>query len=275
MIIASADLAASVKVPMSPPLLGVIPARIGSSRLPRKALYPLAGRPLIEWVWRAVLAMELFDQVVVATDSEEIADAARAFGARAELTSPDHPSGTDRVAEVARMPSYAGFGVVVNVQGDEPFVRREQVSAALDRVQEGWEIGTPASPIASADEWRDPDVVKVVRDEAGGALLFSRAPIPFLRGGEPDAEEFRGGEYLRHLGIYAFTRDALLRWVALPEGRLERIERLEQLRPLAAGMRIGVGIAPGSVGGVDTLKDVARAERQLNENLLHSAGVSA
>ncbi|MDQ3389080.1 MAG: NTP transferase domain-containing protein, partial [Gemmatimonadota bacterium] len=95
---------------MSPPLLGVIPARIGSSRLPRKALHPLAGRPLIEWVWRAVLAMELFDQVVVATDSEEIADAARAFGARAELTSPDHPSGTDRVAEVAIMPVYAGFG---------------------------------------------------------------------------------------------------------------------------------------------------------------------
>jgi 3-deoxy-D-manno-octulosonate cytidylyltransferase len=249
---------------MSASVLGVIPARLGSSRLPRKPLHPLAGRPLVEWVYRRACALGLFDAVVVATDSAEVAEAVRGFGARAVMTSPEHPSGTDRVAEVARLAAYRQFAVIVNVQGDEPFVRRDQVEPAVRLVREGgWEVGTAATPLASLQAWREPSVVKVVRDDSGGAMLFSRAPIPFVRDADPSPEALARGPFLRHLGVYAYTREALLRWVALPEGVLERTERLEQLRPLAAGMRIGVArVAPGE-GGVDTPDDAARAEALL------------
>lgn len=260
---------------MSPRVLGIIPARIGSSRLPRKPLHPIAGRPLLEWVWRAVVGMHLFDRVVVATDSADVAVAARAFGAEVEMTAGEHPSGTDRAAEVAAREEYAGFPVVVNVQGDEPFVRAEQVDAALACVRDGgWEIGTAATPVGTLDAWRDPSVVKVVRGADGAALFFSRAPVPHRRDGDPSPDDLSGGLYLRHLGIYAYRRDALFRWVALPEGALERTERLEQLRPLAAGMRIGVGITEAPEGGVDTPADAARAELRLRPEILLAAGTT-
>ena len=249
---------------MSSRALGVIPARLGSSRLPRKPLHRLAGRPLVEWVWRRVVDMDLFDAVVVATDSEEVAAAARAFGARVALTDPGHPSGTDRVAEVARSAPFLGYAHVVNVQGDEPFVRRDHVAAALDLVVDGgWDVGTVATPIASAAEWREPSVVKVVRGDDGGALLFSRAPVPHPRDAEPGEGAMPDGPFLRHVGVYAYRREALLRWVALPEGALERLERLEQLRPLAAGIRIGVAVGEPARGGVDTPADAESAEAAL------------
>ena len=242
-------------------VLGVIPARLSSQRLPHKPLHSIAGRPLIEWVWRRVVHFGLFDAVVVATDSARVAEAARAFGATVEMTREDHPSGTDRVAEVARRAEYAGFGTIVNVQGDEPFVRRDHLQAAISLVRDGgWDAGTVATPISSADEWREPSVVKVVRADDGGALYFSRAPVPFSRDAEPGAEDFASGLYLRHVGIYSYRRDALLRWVALPEGALERAERLEQLRPLAAGIRIAVAVGAPAEGGVDTPADALRAE---------------
>lgn len=254
---------------MSTPVLGVVPARLGSTRLPRKPLYPIAGRPLVEWVWRRVVSLGIFDEVVVATDSAEVEAAARGFGARVAMTREDHPSGTDRVAEVARLPGFRDYPVIVNVQGDEPFVRRDHVEAAVRLVRdEGWDVGTVATPIASEAEWREPSVVKVVRGDDGGALLFSRAPVPHPRDAAPD---FGSGLYLRHVGIYACARPALLRWVALPEGALERTERLEQLRPLAAGVRIGVAVGLPAEGGVDTPADAARAEaailQELNGNL--------
>jgi 3-deoxy-manno-octulosonate cytidylyltransferase (CMP-KDO synthetase) len=248
---------------MSARVLGVIPARIGSSRLPRKPLFPIAGRPLVEWVWRRAVGIDVFDAVVVATDDAQVADACRAFGAEVRLTDPRHPSGTDRVAEVARDAAYAGFEVVVNVQGDEPFLLAEHAAEAVRLVREGgWELGTVATPIRGRAEWLEPSVVKVVRADDGGALLFTRAPIPHPRDAEP---EFRGGTYLRHVGLYAYRRGALLRWVELPEGGLEKIEKLEQLRPLAAGMRMGVAVGPPAEGGIDTPADAARAERLLNE----------
>jgi 3-deoxy-manno-octulosonate cytidylyltransferase (CMP-KDO synthetase) len=260
---------------MTAPVLAVIPARLGSSRLPRKPLYPLVGRPLIEWVWRRVRDAGVFAEVVIATDSEEVADAARGFGAAALLTDERHPSGTDRVAEIAARPEYRGYEVIVNVQGDEPFVRADHLSEAARLVAEaGWGIGTLAAPIGSIEEWRDPAAVKLVRDERGGALYFSRAPIPWQRDGELSAADFASGRFLRHLGIYAYSRDALERWVALPEGELERIERLEQLRPLAAGLEIGVAVVEaGSAdeGGVDTPADAERAERRLLEELSTAA----
>ena len=244
-------------------VLGVIPARLGSERLPRKPLHPLAGRPLIEWVWRAARAVAALDALVIATDSEEVAQVCRAFGADVELTAATHESGTDRVAEVVRRPRFRGFDVVVNIQGDEPFLTDEQVSAAVRMVVDGWEVGTVATPIRSLDAYRDPSVVKVVRAEDGGALYFSRARIPHRRGGEPTATELESPLYLRHVGIYAYTRDALERWVSLPPSTLERTERLEQLRALEAGIRIGVGVVSHAEGGVDTPADAQRAEERL------------
>jgi 3-deoxy-manno-octulosonate cytidylyltransferase (CMP-KDO synthetase) len=253
---------------MNPPILGVIPARLGSARLPRKPLHPLAGRPLIAWVWQRALESRLFAALVVATDSEEVAAAVRGFGGEVELTAAEHASGTDRVAEIAALPPYRGFACILNLQGDEPFVRASDLAAAARLVTEaGWEVGTVAAPIRSVAELADPAVVKVVRDERGGALYFSRAPIPFTRDGPPALDGAGGGPFLRHLGIYAYRRDALLRWVGLPPGTLERVEMLEQLRPLAAGIRIGVALVASGEAGVDTPADAARAESLLLHHL--------
>lgn len=249
---------------MSAPILAVIPARLGSTRLPRKPLHIIAGRPLVEWVWRRVAAVALFDCTVIATDSEEIAEFARSLGAQVELTSPHHGSGTDRVAEVARRFQYRAYPLIVNVQGDEPFIDETHLSEAIRLVRdENWDVGTVASRIRSREEWRSPAVVKVVRGRDGGALYFSRAPIPHPREEEPGATEFESGEFLRHIGVYAYRSDALQRWVELPESPLEQIERLEQLRPLAAGVRIGVAVAEAAEGGVDTLEDAERAALRL------------
>lgn len=244
---------------MSGPVLAVIPARLGSTRLPRKPLHIIAGRPLVEWVWQRASAVPFFDSVVIATDSEEIADHARRIGAQVEMTSPQHPSGTDRVAEVASRLAYRDFPMIVNVQGDEPFINAEHLHAAIDLVRDGWEVGTVASRIESVQEWKSSSVVKVVRGDDGGALYFSRSPVPHMRGSEPGPDDFAEGDFLRHIGVYAYSASALQRWVALPEAPLERLERLEQLRPLAAGLRIGVAVAQGAEGGVDTLEDAERA----------------
>lgn len=249
---------------MSGAVLAVIPARLGSTRLARKPLHPLHGRPLVEWVWRRVRAMPFLDEVVIATDSNDVCEVARDFGADVLLTSAAHPSGTDRVAEVARQARWAGYDVIINVQGDEPFVRADHVAAAVALVRDGGaEVGTVATPLVTAEAWRDPAAVKVVRRGDGGALYFSRAPIPFMRDRGPSPKELRGSMFLRHVGIYAYRREALLRWVALPEHPLERIERLEQLRPLAAGFRIAVALGEPAEPGVDTPEDAARAEARL------------
>ena len=243
-------------------VLGVIPARLGSSRLPRKPLQPLAGRPLIEWVWRRATSYRELDELVVATDSAEIQEAVENFGGRAVLTRVDHSSGTDRVAEVARRDEFSGYTWIVNLQGDEPFTPAEAVSDALKLVRSDWEIATLAVPIEEVAEWRDPSAVKVVVDDRGSALYFSRAPIPHAR--EGGGQEDRVPDVaLRHVGFYAFTRDALERAASLPVNRLEELEGLEQLRWLAAGMRIGVVEAGKFGSGVDTPEDLARAEEIL------------
>lgn len=250
-----------------PSVLGVIPARIASERLPRKPLHLIAGRPLIEWVWRRASTFRILDDVVIATDSEEVAEVCREFGARVELTSAGHPSGTDRVAEVVELPSYRGYDVIVNIQGDEPFLDETAVTGPAELVLAGWDVGTVAGPVESLEAWRSPSVVKVVRRDDGGALYFSRAPIPYLRDREPTLEELASGTILRHVGVYAFTRDALARWVALPPGTLEELERLEQLRALAAGLSIGVARIDRVEGGVDTPEDARLAEERLLANV--------
>src|SRR5687767_3119468 len=255
-------------------VLGVIPARIASERLPQKPLHQLAGKPLIEWVWRRVESLRFFDHLVIATDSDEIADAVRGFGGAVELTSPTHNSGTERIAELDSRDAYAGFDCIVNVQGDEPFLQRDQIATAAQLVLDGWPIGTIATPVGTLDHWKSPSVVKVTRRTDGAALYFSRAPIPFRRDGDPSAAELASDSYLRHIGVYAYAPDALRQWVSLPEHPLERTERLEQLRPLAAGIAIGVGCVASTPEGVDTPEDAARAElliREMSKTLTSAA----
>ena len=239
-------------------ILAVIPARMAATRLPGKPLRSLGGEPLVIRVWQRVLALDVADECVIATESEAVADAARKAGAAVTLTSERHPSGTDRVAEVAAQPRYRGFDTIVNVQGDEPFVGREAVHGAAALVSSGaFPLGT-ASAAAPAETLARADVVKVVCADDGRALYFSRAPIPFLRDTADAAA--RDAHVRQHVGVYAYSRDALAAWVALPTHPLERIERLEQLRPLAAGMAIGVAHTTTTVHrGIDTEEDLTLA----------------
>lgn len=241
--------------------LGVIPARLASRRLPRKPLHVIAGRPLIEWVWRRVSSLGLTEALVVATESDEVAQIVRAFGGEAVITDPDHPSGTDRVAEVANLPAYRSLPYILNVQGDEPFVTATQIRAVLSLVaEEGWAVGTAATPLRNVSEWTEPSTVKVVTGDRGHALYFSRASIPYAR---DMAASSIPNLALRHLGLYAYTREALMKWVSLPVAPLEGVEKLEQLRPLSAGLSIGVALVDMTDGGIDTLDDARRAETLL------------
>ena len=243
------------------PVLGVIPARLGSSRLPRKPLLSLAGEPLVVWVVRRVLDAGPCDRVVVATDAREVAAVVERIGCEAILTSPEHQSGTERVAEVAANKSFSAFDVVLNVQGDEPLVDRAALHGAVARVRAGDPIGTAAAELDPALA-RDPNRVKVVTDPRGRALYFSRAPIPYDRDGSGDVI------YHQHVGVYAYTREALERWVRLPPVPEERWERLEQLRPLLHGLPIGVALCAGPAApGVDTAEDLRYAEAQLSRHL--------
>jgi 3-deoxy-manno-octulosonate cytidylyltransferase (CMP-KDO synthetase) len=238
--------------------LVVIPARLGALRLPRKPLRLLSGLPLIVRVWQRISQMNVADAVVVATDDESVASAARQAGAECVLTSEKHSSGTERVAEVAAQPRFRGYGTIVNVQGDEPFIGPGAVRGAAQLGSGGkFPIGTAASR-ASTEILDTPSLVKVVVADNGRAMYFSRAPIPFLR---DHADRARLGERtLQHIGVYAYSPEALREWVSLPPHPLEQIERLEQLRPLAAGLPIGVAVtneAPAS--GIDTEEDLERA----------------
>ena len=244
-------------------ILAVIPARMAATRLPGKPLRDLGGEPLVIRVWQRVISLGVADECVIATDSEAVAESARRAGAAVEMTSDRHRSGTDRVAEVAALARYARFETIVNVQGDEPFVARGAVEGAAQLVATGaFPLGTASAPLPLASIDR-PDVVKVVRADDRRALYFSRAPIPFLRD-RADAAE-RAGVVRQHVGVYAYTRAALAAWVALPTHALERVERLEQLRPLAAGMAMGVADVAGEVHrGIDTEEDLLDANAHWN-----------
>jgi 3-deoxy-manno-octulosonate cytidylyltransferase (CMP-KDO synthetase) len=237
-------------------VLGVIPARLGSTRLPNKPLQHLAGEPLITRVIQRVLEHGLTDALVVATDSPRVIQVAERAGARAVLTDSSHQTGTDRVAEVAARAEFAAFDAIVNIQGDEPFISREALSGALSRIEQGDDVGTAAAPL-DADLAGDPSRVKVVIDARGRALYFSRSIIPYRR----EADDPSDGLYWQHLGIYSFTRAALARWVTLPPTAAEQAERLEQLRALHNGLTIGVALLQQpALPGVDTADDLRRAE---------------
>jgi 3-deoxy-manno-octulosonate cytidylyltransferase (CMP-KDO synthetase) len=239
-------------------VLAVIPARLGATRLPRKPLRLLGGAPLVVRVLQRVQSLGLADRVVVATEAEEVAAVVRDAGGDALITSDGHPSGTDRVAEVATHPDFAEHEIVVNVQGDEPFMRADAMAGAIAMVRDhGFDLGTAAGR-RGPGILDDPNCVKVVRADSGRALYFSRAGIPFLREAADAAERDR--MLLQHMGIYACRREALRRWVALPPHALERIEKLEQLRALAAGLAMGVAVVDApSWGEVNTEDDLVRA----------------
>jgi 3-deoxy-manno-octulosonate cytidylyltransferase (CMP-KDO synthetase) len=231
----------------------VIPARYASQRLPGKPLLRQTGKYLVQHVYERACASRRAGEVLVATDDPRIVAAVESFGGRAVLTRRDHPSGTDRVAEVAQQ---LDADVLVNLQGDEPLVDPAALDLLADllRRDPGADMATLAAPIASVEQWRDPQCVKVVCDAAGRALYFSRSPIPYVRDGQPEFDA-RPAQFLQHLGLYAYRRAFLLQLALLPPHPLEEIEKLEQLRVLALGQRIHVGVVPHAARGVDTFED--------------------
>ena len=233
----------------------VIPARYASSRLPGKPLLRQTGKYLIQHVYERACAASA-DLVLVATDDERIAAAVKSFGGRVAMTRPDHATGTDRIAEVAQG---LDAQIIINLQGDEPAIEPKCLDL-LPRLLDNdaaADVATLATPIRTRELWRDPNCVKVVRDQCGRALYFSRSPIPFVRDGEPDFAK-QPTLYLQHLGLYAYRRAFLLRLAALPPEPLEEVEKLEQLRVLAIGRRIQVGIVEHACRGVDTPADYER-----------------
>jgi 3-deoxy-manno-octulosonate cytidylyltransferase (CMP-KDO synthetase) len=243
-----------------------IPARFAATRLPGKPLRLLGGEPLVLHVARCALAAGA-REVWVAADDARIMRALDSTGVRIAMTSPEHASGSDRLAECASIAGWSDDTVVVNLQGDEPFAPAAGIRAVASVLRDsGAQMGTLAAPIDDIAQVFDPNTVKLVRNDKGDALYFSRAPIPWHRGtfaaGAPTLPEMGG--WLRHIGIYAYRAGFLKQFAAMPPGRLEQLESLEQLRVLEAGMRIAVGVTPERFPpGVDTEEDLAQAELHL------------
>ena len=245
-------------------VVAIIPARYGSTRFPGKPLATIGGKPMVQHVYESASRPPGLDQVLVATDDRRILETVRGFGGEAVLTSIDHASGTDRLAEVAKKIKSQW---VINVQGDLPFIRPQTITRTLRALQREHSIvmGTARVPIFSKGELLNPNVVKVVTDAEGFALYFSRAPIPYRRA--PQAQNMKGREVLghRHLGIYVYRRDFLLKLSRLRPVPLELTEGLEQLRPMSHGYRIRVVDVDENSVEVDTPEDLKRAEKYLKK----------
>lgn len=246
----------------------IIPARYGSTRFPGKPLCHLLGKPMIQHVYERVRDALLVQDVFIATDSTAIFSAVEGFGGKAVMTSTEHRSGTDRIAEaVIKLskageisgPGKQGEQIIVNVQGDEPLIMSEMVDAVIELMEdERAAIGTLAKRIRTAEEIEDPNVVKVVFNDEGFALYFSRSPIPHHRDQLPDSF------FYKHIGIYAYRKEVLMRFSRLAPTRLEEIEKLEQLRALESGFKIKVRETRHETIGVDTVMDLERVEKCLS-----------
>ncbi|HKV25427.1 MAG TPA: 3-deoxy-manno-octulosonate cytidylyltransferase [Candidatus Acidoferrum sp.] len=245
---------------IEPSVVIVIPARYASTRLPGKPLVSLSGKPMIQRVYERAKLATRAQRVIVATEDERIVKAVESFGGEARMTRPDHRTGTERVAEVA---AHEKGDVFVNVQGDEPLLDPASVDTAVSSLLEepAASIATVATPIRTPADIMDPNVVKAVLDFDGNAIYFSRAPIPWVR----DSAGKIQVRHLKHLGLYVFQRDALLEYPTLPQGELERIEQLEQLRWLENGWKIRVAEVEHDAVSVDVPEDVARVEKLLRE----------
>lgn len=240
---------------MTEPAVAIIPARLGSTRFPGKVLASATGRPLIQHVYEAAAKCPGLSRIVVATDAEEVAAAVRGFGGQAVMTAESHPNGTSRIDEAAERLGLPPTHLVVNLQGDEPEIASEVVAVAIDAFLRPSDagpasIGTAATPFLPGEDPADPNLVKVVRDRAGSALYFSRAPIPHVRDrADPIDPAVRP---LRHIGIYVYRRAFLTRYAAMAPTPLEQAEKLEQLRALENGCRIAVGLTDSRHAGIDT-----------------------
>lgn len=252
-------------------IVAIIPARFASTRLPGKPLSDIHGKPMIQHVYERVRRARGLARVLVATDDERIASVVRGFGGEAVMTSPHHPTGTDRLAEAVRATEAE---IVVNVQGDEPMLDPRGIEAALAPMarEPQLEMATLSLPLTSAAEMLSPAVVKVVTDARGDALLFSRSPIPFVRlrdSTDPRAaaqQAVARGLARKHVGLYVYRREALLRFASLPPCALEQAEGLEQLRALVNGMRIRVVAVEGEGGqAVDTQQDLERVRALIGQ----------
>jgi 3-deoxy-manno-octulosonate cytidylyltransferase (CMP-KDO synthetase) len=242
--------------------VAIIPARYASTRFPGKPLVKISGKTMIERVYTQAMNCPSVSGVYVATDHEEIQKAVLAFGGKVVMTSPDCRSGTDRCAEVV-LHRALEEEIVVNVQGDEPFIQPEQIAELVSLMQsDSVQIGTLARKITESSAIFNPNVVKVVRSKAGKALYFSRNPIPFVQGSEP-SEWFSKAGYLHHIGLYAYRKDILSQLAQLPPGVLEQAESLEQLRWLEAGFDIYVAESSRESMGIDTPEDLEGAEKIL------------
>jgi 3-deoxy-manno-octulosonate cytidylyltransferase (CMP-KDO synthetase) len=236
-------------------IFGIIPARYGSSRFPGKPLALIAGKPLIQHVVERCQKCKALDEIIVATDDTRIWEVAQGF-CRAEMTRPDHPSGTDRVAEVAQN---CRCDAVINIQGDEPLMDPRVIDAVAGALS--WEeMSTAATVIEKESEWENPNVVKVVVNAAGRALYFSRRAIPCVRDAATAAQQLAAFPFLKHWGIYGYRRQTLLRLVRFPVSPLEKAEKLEQLRALENGIPIAVVKVACEAAGVDVPADVKRVE---------------
>lgn len=243
----------------------IIPARIGSTRLPGKPLLQIGGRPLIQWVWQSAVASGAVS-VLVATDDERIRAAAARFGADCIMTSADHVSGTDRIAEAVRARGMPADAIVVNLQGDEPAMPAGVISGVAQALRDvaGADIGTAVAPIRSLEEFLDPNCVKALRARDGRALYFSRAPVPWPRDHTSAGRPASYAGAWRHIGIYAYRVSGLLQFAAWPPTPLETIEKLEQLRALEHGMHIHLAaLAEAPPAGVDTPADLERVRAAL------------
>lgn len=251
-----------------PRIVGMIPARLAATRLPGKVLLDIAGKPMVQHVYERARQSRHLSEVLVATDSHEVRRAVESFGGEAVMTSPDHASGTDRLAEAV---GAMACDLVVNIQGDEPLIRPEIIDAAVAPflVEEGLRLGTIATPIVTLEEHLEDSAVKVVVDRRGFALYFSRSPIPFFRldpgvtwaADQPRVHPKSGLKPLKHIGMYVYTRETLLWMAGLPRTPLEITEGLEQLRALEHGCPIRVVQVDYSPIGVDTPEDLARVRQ--------------
>ncbi|MBA4304911.1 MAG: 3-deoxy-manno-octulosonate cytidylyltransferase [Sphingobacteriaceae bacterium] len=242
--------------------IALLPARLASTRLPEKMLADLAGKPLIVRSYEAVAATNLFDEVWIVTDHERIFTASEAHGAKVCMSSPSHSSGSDRLAEVARQrPDVA---LIVNVQGDEPFTQKNSLEALMQCFNDSAvQVASLCCPIASTADFNNPNLVKVVKDQKGDALYFSRAPIPYLRDGAPSHQlPFAAWQ---HIGIYGYKRDILLQFTQWAPSPLEEIEKLEQLRLLHHGINIRMAEVHEKSIGIDTAEDLENARRWFSD----------
>jgi 3-deoxy-manno-octulosonate cytidylyltransferase (CMP-KDO synthetase) len=241
----------------------VVPCRLESTRFPRKLLHRIRGKPLVVWVAERIAGQIPEVPLYFAVDHQLLRECVTAAGFRAIMTRPDHPSGTDRIAEANRE---IGAGAVINIQADEPLVSAGQIRTLADLIAGPADMATLATPFRTAADFQNPNQVKVVRDREGRALYFSRSPIPYdrERAGTLDDAAVAASPFLKHLGLYAYKASLLERFARLPQGRLEQIEKLEQLRVLENGLQIAVGLTEDPSIGVDTPEDAGKFERWLD-----------